>query len=152
MASTVFPAAAAGKTRFITTLTSGTSYTVPAGVTYVNVLLQGGGAGSYATSSTNSSIPGNPGQMLRSIVTTTPGGSIAYAIGAGGAGASSPSSAVIGGTTTFAGATSALGGTVGTTGNGANGTDQAGLNNGATVAPTTGKTGGAGKIEVEYWA
>jgi hypothetical protein len=32
------------------------------------------------------------------------------------------------------------------------GTDQAGFNNGGSIAPSSGKTGGAGKIEVEYWA
>lgn len=151
MASTVFPAPAAGKTRFILTLTSGTSYTVPAGVTSLNVALQGGGAGSYASATTNTAIPGQPGQMLRSIVSTSPGATIAYAIGAGGAGGSAASSAVTGGTTTFAGATSAVGGTVGATGAGALGTDQAGLNNGGSIAPSSGKAGGAGKIEVEYW-
>ena len=138
--------------RNITTLTSGTSWTVPAGVTQINVTLQGGGAGSFASSSTNQSIPGNPGQMVSSTLTTTPGASIAYAIGAGGAGGSTSTSASTGGTTTFTGATSALGGTVGTTGAGSNGTDQAGFNNGATIAPTFGKTGGAGRIDVEYWA
>lgn len=140
------------KTRFAFTLTSGTSWTVPTGVTYINVTLQGGGAGSYASGSTNQSIAGNPGQMVSSTLTTTPGASIAYAIGAGGAGGSTSTSATTGGTTTFTGATSAIGGTVGATGSGSNGTDQAGFNNGATVAPTSGKTGGAGRIDVEYWA
>ena len=152
MGATVVPAAsAAGKTRFALTLTSGTSWTVPTGVTYVNVQLQGGGAGSYASGGTNVSIAGNAGQMISSTLAVTAGASISYAIGAGGAGGSSSSSAVTGGTTTFTGATSALGGTVGSTGNGSNGTDQAGFPNGATIASSAGKTGGAGKIEVEYW-
>ncbi len=45
--------AAAGKTRYVETLTSGTSWTVPAGVTYVNATLVGGGqggAGGYGAS------------------------------------------------------------------------------------------------------
>lgn len=47
MGISVFPAAsAAGKTRFQTTLTSGTSYTVPAGVNYLVVTTVGGGGGS----------------------------------------------------------------------------------------------------------
>jgi hypothetical protein len=152
MGVSVFPvASAAGKTRFAVTLTSGTSYTVPAGVTYLNVTLQGGGAGSYASGSTNGSIPGTPGQAISSTLAATAGASITYAIGAGGAGGSGPTGASNGGTTTFTGATSAAGGTSGGTGAGANGTPQAGFDNGATVAPSSGKTGGAGKIEVEYW-
>ena len=152
MASTVFPEAAAGKTRFITTLTSGTSYTVPTGVTYVNVTLHGGGGGSYASASTNGSQTGMPGQMISSNLTTTPGGSIAYAIGAGGTAGSGPTAAGVGGTTTFTGATSAVGGTSVGTGVGAAGTAQAGFMNGGSVASTTGRAGGAGYIEVEYWA
>jgi hypothetical protein len=46
MGISVIPApSAASKTAFRTTLTSGTSYTVPAGVTYLNVTLYGGGGG-----------------------------------------------------------------------------------------------------------
>lgn len=151
MGSSTVPAPA-GKTRFATTLTSGTSYTVPAGVTYVNVTLHGGGGGSYASGSTNSSSPGMPGQMITSSVVTTPGASIAYAIGAGGTAGSGPTSAGAGGTTTFTGATSAVGGTSTGTGGGAAGTAQAGFMNGGSTAPSTGRAGGAGYIELEYWA
>lgn len=80
MASTVFPAAAAGKTSYLVSLTSGSSYTVPAGVTYLNVTLYGGGGG---------------------------GG------GASGNFTSGNTLATVGGTTSFTGATSALGGTLG---------------------------------------
>ena len=46
MAYSVFPApAAGGKILYRTTLTSGTSYTVPAGVTLLDVTLVGGGGG-----------------------------------------------------------------------------------------------------------
>jgi hypothetical protein len=46
MGISVFPAAgAASKTRYVETLTSGSSWTVPAGVTYVNATLVGGGGG-----------------------------------------------------------------------------------------------------------
>ena len=142
----------ASKIRFATTLTSGTSYTVPLGVTYLNVSLigGGGGGGGAGTSPTDGSTGGtttftgatsalggagskgafNPmggqagvnapattgkggaaakawfnsvsgtaathisevsqgtgmdGQIINSIVAVTPGASIAYAIGAGGA-------------------------------------------------------------------
>ena len=50
MGSSVFPAAsAASKTRYVVTLTSGTSWTVPAGCLYVNARLIGGGGGSGAS-------------------------------------------------------------------------------------------------------
>ena len=76
MAVSSLVAAAGGKTMFRTTLTSGTSYTDPAGVTYLNVTLVGGGSGGAASGNTD--------------ILTQPGN---------------------GGTTTFTGATSALGGT-----------------------------------------
>jgi hypothetical protein len=82
MAFSVFPAPAAGKTRFATTLTSGTSYTVPAGVTYLNVTLVGGGGGSGGGNSTSfggASSGGTGG-------TTTFTGATSATGGAGGAG------------------------------------------------------------------
>lgn len=42
------PAVSGGKTRKVETLTSGSSWTVPAGVTHVNVTLVGGGGGGGA--------------------------------------------------------------------------------------------------------
>jgi hypothetical protein len=147
------------------TLTSGTSWTVPAGVTFVNVTLYGGGGGgsgggnnanngntggnttftgattalgglggtkggrdddtngqsanantglggqtAYYTESGSGQFIGGDGfigDIVRSTLSTTPGATISYAIGAGGTG----------GTGTL----------------------------------ITGGTGGSGKIEVEYW-
>ena len=164
MGISVFPApSAGGKTMFRTTLYSGVSYTVPAGVNYVNVILYGaggggGGAGNTATAggaggsttfagattavggiggapisrdtnvngvagnansgnggrgyasgdageSTGWASSGGQGDIFASSVTTTPGGTIAYSIGAGGSAGS--------------------GGTAG--------------------------VGGSGRIEIEYW-
>lgn len=152
MASTVYPAAGSGKTRFALTLTSGTSYTVPAGVTYLNVTLQGGGAGAYSSTSTNSSQNASPGQMISSTLAVTAGASIAYAIGAGGTAGNGPTAAGAGGTTTFTGATSAVGGNNASAGQA--GTSAAGFPNGGRQNSNTmssGNPGGAGKIEVEYW-
>jgi len=56
-----FPAPAAGKTAYRTTLTSGTSWTVPAGVTYVNVTLYGGGGGGGGTGNSGSSAQAGTG-------------------------------------------------------------------------------------------
>lgn len=148
MGSTTIPAITS-KTRYALTLTSGTSWTVPAGVTYVNVTLQGGGAGSYASTTANNSPDGRPGQMVSSTLATTPGASIAYAIGAGGTGGSTTTPSGNGGTTTFTGATSAAGGAGSAT---STGTAQAGFNNGAPQSSSTGNAGGAGRIDVEYWA
>lgn len=153
-------AAAAPKTRKVETLLSGTSWTVPTGVEYVNVLLVGGGGGAGGNTY-GSSISGlsqaAPGNCVSSTVTTTPGASIAYAIGAGGAGGSAPNGeGSNGGTTTFTGATSATGGIGGKVNNtGATGsvgfaTNQ-GLSPQSEAASKAGGTGGNGWIEIEYW-
>ena len=147
-----------GKTRYAVTLLSGTSYTVPTGVTYINVTLFGGGGGGgtgYGVNANSISSSGLAGQMVKSIVTTTPGASITYAIGAGsGAGGQ-------GGTTTFVGATDAVGGRggtyTGTTNTGTIGTQSPGFPNGGSPgngnvnAAGQGGVGGAGSIEIEYW-
>jgi hypothetical protein len=151
MGLSVFPAPAAGKTRFLTTLTSGTSYTVPAGVTYLNVTLQGGGAG--GASGTRNAHSG-AGQMISSTLSTTPGASISYSIGGGGSGAAGGGSGA-GGTTTFTGATSAGGGNGVNSGSTANaGTSAAGYPNQGLAAGESGYNGGgggSGRIDIEYW-
>jgi len=158
MGLSVFPApVAASKTRYAVTLTSGTSWTVPAGVTYVNAFLMGGGGagGGCGTTSYERGIDGSGGATTWTTVNTTPGAAITYAIGAGGTGAANtPGTA--GGTTTFTGATSAAGGTGGGKGNGNAGTAGSIANNGGRGAGQTGGNniggaGGAGKIELEYW-
>jgi len=155
MGYSVFPAPASGsKTRYITTLTSGTSWTVPAGVTYVNVLLVGGGASAGGTQGTNywTGTRAQPGQTIRSIVETTPGSSISYSIGAGGGGNPiySGTGGNAGGTTTFTGAASAAGGTVM-----AGAGTMSFANNGAVYTSggyyDSAPAGGNGWIEIEYW-
>lgn len=153
-----------GKTPRVLTLTSGTSWTVPAGVTYVNVTLMGGGGAGGATDSASTVIGQNgfPGAVVSSTVATTPGATISYTIGAGGTGvAFSTNNGVggAGGTTTFTGATSATGGNPGVSGGLTNINGFAGLqlsrqNNGggASVGSArTGGNGGAGAIYIEYW-
>jgi hypothetical protein len=158
MAISVFPArSAAGKTMFRTTLTSGTSYTVPAGVTYINVTLRGGGGGGGGgTSASGVGQSGLGGQIVSSTLTVTPGASIAYAIGAGGAfGNNVPNSGSAGGNTTFTGATTALGGAGGPKSGAAGevGTNYLNAMNGGTggQAASQGNTGGVGSIDIEYW-
>jgi len=144
MASTVFPAAsAASKTRYVVTLLSGTSYTVPAGCLYVNATLIGGGGNGGNSGSAVIGNKGLGGQIITSNVATTPGNTIAYAIAAAG------------GTTTFTGATSAVNGNGGkstSAGDGSIGTAGASADNGGDGALNgTGGVGGQGKIELEYW-
>lgn len=158
MAIQSIPAAAAGKTSFKQTLTSGVSYTVPAGVTYLNVTLQGGGGGGGGAAGPTLSQTGLPGQAISSTFAATAGSSISYAIGAGGtAGSGGPGGQ--GGTTTMTGATSAIGGGGGVNstgaggGTGATGTNAGYLNSGAgSGGATSGGVGGAGRIDIEYWA
>jgi len=158
MGSTVFPApSAGGKTEYKTTLTSGTSWTVPAGVTYVNVCLMGGGGSGGGDNANSIDHNGYPGAVIFSTLATTPGTSIAYSIGAGGSGASVNAQGNPGGTTTFTGAASASGGNGGNTGSGSNATSATGAssaNNGGVGGyfyPNNTGAGGAGKIDIEYW-
>ena len=138
-----------GKTRRCLTLTSGTSWTVPAGVTFVNVTLQGGGGGGMTGNS--NVFRAQSGQMISSTLSTTPGASISYAIGAGGGGDGT------GGTTTFTGATSASGGGPAQGYGPGSTTGAAGYSNGGQSAynpggqSSTGATGGSGRIDIEYW-
>lgn len=154
---------AASKTRKVVTLTSGTSWTVPAKVTYVNVTLIGGGGGGAANGNSADVKPqpyGSGGQIVTTTVNTTPGEAIAYAIGAGGTGATDDGGASggTGGTTTFTGATSAIGG-VGAKWNASGETVPGGIsaNNGGQSSSNTGSpardgaAGGAGQIIIEYW-
>lgn len=145
---------ASSKTRYVVTLTSGVSWTVPAGVTYVNATLFGGGGGSSGSRAAINSTdygqagkPGAGGQVITSNVSTTPGAAITYAIGAGGTAGFSTADGGAGGNTTFTGATTASGGTyVGSTGQGAG---NGGIGNLGSSA--SGNAGGSGKIEIEYW-
>ena len=95
-------AAAAPKVRKVETLTSGTSWTVPTGVEFVNAKLVGGGGGG-GNRGDRIAQDGVGGQVIETSLSTTPGASIAYAIGSGGsgAGANTDTSGSSGGTTTF---------------------------------------------------
>ncbi|WP_031496756.1 glycine-rich domain-containing protein [Bryobacter aggregatus] len=79
-----FPAA--GYTRTTVDLTSGTSWSVPSGISSVYAIIcagGGGGGGGYAGSSGGG---GGGGGCEEGWVPTTPGGTVTYAIGTGGAG------------------------------------------------------------------
>jgi hypothetical protein len=156
MGVNVFPAAGGGGyKRYVVNLTSGTSWTIPTGVTAINATLQGGGGGGGPGrfSSSGYTIDGSfgiPGQSISTYISgLTPGNTITYAIGAGGAAAAN------GGTTTMTGATNAVGGLAG--GNANAGTQAAGGFNGGAGGAAGGSiagaggAGGAGSILIEYW-
>jgi hypothetical protein len=143
--------------RKVEILNSGTSYTVPNGVTYVNATLVGGGGGGSSDAG-GSMLGGNgqPGQCQTTTLSTTPGATITYSIGA--AGAAGASAGGTGGSTTMTGCTTATGGLGGTPG-GAQDSGPAGkqswVNNGghggAYRGSASGGAGGPGWIELEYW-
>ncbi len=150
------------KTMYRTTLTSGTSYTVPAGVTYLNVTLYGGGGGAGGSSNSVDGRQGGSGaggQIVSSTLSATAGASISYAIGAGGGGGATGGTGgngAAGGSTTFTGATSASGGTSGggwgVAGSTAYGFGNGGMQGNGGFGGSAGGAGGAGKIDIEYWA
>jgi hypothetical protein len=118
-----------------TTLTSGTSYTVPTGVTQLTLQIWGGGGGAASGSNSANGGGGGGGGFFQVTVPVTSGATYTMAIGAGGAGGGSagglPGSA--GGTTsiTIGGTTySAFGGAGGTTSVGGNGGSGATFNGG----------------------
>lgn len=161
MGISVFPApSAAGKTMKKVTLTTGTSYTVPAGVTEINVLLVGGGGGaarSLPSYYSTGIAAGHPGQTVWSTITTSGGSSISYSIGAGGTGGNVNTGGT-GGNTTMTGATTANGGNGGVYDGNALAASYSFANNGgkvscaADVVVGNGGAGGQGYIEVEYWS
>lgn len=149
----------ANTTMYRTTLTSGTSYTVPAGVSSLNVTCIGGGGGGPGanSASTHGGQRGHGGQIVHSIVSTTPGASITYAIGAGGNGTTGPGTATVGGSTTFTGATTAVGGNGGGSYDGSTGQIGISANNGGGAGgydgvSRNGGAGGSGCVIIEYWA
>ena len=130
---------ALGVRQFVT-LSSGTSWTVPAGVNIVNVTLIGGGGGGGYSGSYQYSFGGygSGGQIITSTVLTTPG------------------NGSNGGNTTFTGATTALGGIGGAVYNGTPSNQNAGIlaTNGGMACQssgTTGGNGGAGQIIIEFY-
>lgn len=152
-------AAAASKTRRVETLNSGTSWTVPAGVEFVNATLIGGGGGGGGGDNTTNArgSDGLGGQIVTTTVTTTPGASITYAIGTGGSGGGTNTTGTTGGTTTFTGATDALGGLGGSYAGGSNsgkasrqGLISPNFGSGG-IVNAAGGSGGSGQIILEYW-
>lgn len=78
-------------------LTSGTSYTVPAGCTKIYVEAVGGGGGGMYVNG-GAAAGGGAGGFCAKFFDVTPGNTYSYVVGAGGAGGSSPTA---GGNTTF---------------------------------------------------
>ena len=163
MGLSVFPAPAAGKTAYRLTLLSGTSWTVPAGVTYVNVTLTGGGGagcsntidavtatgGTTTFTGATSATGGHGNVMVRNGINPSVAGTGAYGEAGqhaylGVSGPDRPTQVVRANTVSSLVTGLTPGGTVSYT-IGAGG-----------VAPTSanwqGGNGGPGKIDIEYWA
>jgi hypothetical protein len=167
MGIAVIPApSAASKTMFRTTLTSGTSYTVPAGVTYLNVTLYGGGGGGTGFSTDSASPSGTGGTTTFTGATSATGGigTLNMYSNGQGDGTSAQANSAQGGmgfTRTDSGAGRIVG-TKGADGSvisstlsvtpGASIAYGIGAGGGSTANSVNGGTGGSGKIDVEYWA
>jgi len=127
-------------------LTSGTSWVVPTDVYQIKVVTigGGGGGGDGITGGTIGGGGGGGGAFNVSYISVTPSSSISYSIGAGGSGSIGLISGT-GGTTTFTGALSSVGGEGGQRAGrpGAGGGGNMGLGGGGVRATTTaGATGG----------
>lgn len=181
MAVSLYPAPSAGKTAYRLSLTGGSSWTVPAGVTYINVTCVGGGGGGGAGSVWNvTPTAGSAGGSTSFTGATTASG------GAGGAlmwenwgtvtlssshvGTSEQSNSGNGGEGGFGQywAGSASGGRLLVGGRGANGqvvTSTLATTPGAAISysiggggsggsgtnAVSGGNGGSGRIDIEYW-
>lgn len=135
------------------TLTSGTTWTAPAGVTSIQVECVGGGGGG-GNSNSGGGGGGGAAYARRNSITVTPGMMYTYTIGSGGA--SVGNNATNGGTTTFTGNSgvqcSAAGGSGASVGNGGSGGSAAASTgditfnggNGATASANMYSGGGGG--------
>ena len=99
-------------------ITTGTTWTCPAGVTSINVECRGGGGGGGGASTTNGAAGGGAGGSYSKVsnITVVPNNTYPYTVGTGGtAGSTAGTSGGIGGTSTFNTSTViAVGGTGGT--------------------------------------
>jgi hypothetical protein len=169
MGSTVFPApSAGGKTMFRTTLTSGTSYTVPAGVTYLNVTLYGGGGGGGAATYNDGSNGTDGGTTTFTGATSAAGGNGGRKVHTGEpstAGVAATTNSFQGGSGGFRGVSSAGGNNAWSGGQGVIISSTLSATAGSTIAyaigaggaggtgtHASGGAGGSGKIDIEYWA
>jgi len=115
MSVTVFPAPSTGGTpKSLTTvfINSTQSWTAPAGVTVIDLLLVGGGGGGGASvgQSSGDCGGGGGGAVVLSTVPVTPGTAYTVTIGAGGAGNTGAFDGAKGGDSTFGSLRTALGG------------------------------------------
>lgn len=123
-------------------LTSGTTYTVEAGVYKLYVECFGAGGGGGKGFSVAISAGGGAGGYSAGWLDVTPGQSITYAIGSGGAGATTAGSGSAGGNTTFAGVFTANGGAGATV-------ISTGFNEDNTTLMTLGGTASGGSINIQ---
>jgi len=124
-----------------TTYTSGSSnFTVPAGVTSVEVLVVAGGGGGRASDGDDQTGAGGGagGVVHHATLTTTPAGTIAYAVGAGGAGGTVASRGGTNGSDSTFGSITAVGGGATSTALGVDGGSGSGVGLGGVYGNTPG--------------
>ena len=87
MAVSVFPAASSGggKQQYTVRITSTQSWTAPAGVISVEVIMAGGGGGGSGAPNSGTSGSGGGGSVDYNVLTVSPGTAYTITIGAGGA-------------------------------------------------------------------
>lgn len=154
----VWSAPAAGGFSNMAVLTSGTSWTAPAGVTKIKVYVTGGGGGGGGVAFTSAALSaggGGAGATAIKIFTVVAGSSYTYAIGSGGTGGASGGNAGnSGGSSTFTvGGTTVTGG--GGTGGGASSSTSGTISGGSGGTATNGDMnigggGGGGGAPLEW--
>lgn len=128
--------------------TTNGNFTVPCGVTSIQVECWGGGGGGAGdgTSNTTAGCGGGGGGYSLAVISVTPGVVIPYTVGTGGAGGASGANGTAGTATTFSVVTAAggAGGRAEAAGGGAGGAGSTtNGNNGLCTATTTGGAGGS---------
>ena len=121
------------------------NWTVPEGVYKIHVVMcggGGGGGGGYGAAHTGSGGGGGGGAIREAVLDVTPGNSLSYSVGVGGAGGAVDTNGADGGDTTFSTLTAPGGGGGGKGASGVAGASGAG---GGWGTGNTGGKGGAGK-------
>ena len=106
--------ASGGTFNYVKVFTSGTTWTVPAGVTRVRaiVVAGGGGSGFYSCGGNGPNMPGGAGGYAQGVYNVTPGSTITVTVGAAGV-SQSAGNGTAGGSSSFGSFASATGGSGG---------------------------------------
>ena len=132
----------------VQSFTSGSgTFTVPAGVTSIDVLVVGGGGAGGSNTLNNSGGGGGAGDVETATLSVTPGDGLAWAVGAGGVAAAGQGA--VGSNSSF-GTVTAKGGGGGGTRNVASGVGSAGGSGGGASTIYSGTVSGGGRMNGGY--